>query len=633
MNQKKLVLGAVVILLILVGLWWQRSVNTEVLAQDTTVDGDFRVEAGKRLAFEKGTVLTVKGNLDIAGKIEGDEMGVAIVAGSVSMGRDAKINSEGNVQIVQSWEFLATTDEEVNKLYEEAGNASGTGIRVGPLSSDGEEVSRADSDSKTQSPKTASVSAKSSHNFSLIPKARAQGLPPIVISGKVVVATPPAGVRRIVVFYFPDNGNIEIKDFELEGPDGRDGQSSKGESCNAKGADGEDAFRFMAIADNLTVNNFTLKLGSGGRGGDAETTKDCDPGVATSGRGGKSGNFKMIAAQGFQITGSFVVVPGRGGNGGEATAYGKDGQGPGEKGGDATATGGRGADNKKALSIAGTVAGVANVQFASSYGGDGGDATADPGKGGDGKGCSSNGGPGGKGTATAGRGGDASLTVAGGASRTPEAEDRGGDGGDANSHGGYGGVGGSCGPDGPGGNGGNGGDAKSKLGKGGIGKTSNGNDGVVSDETGGNGGNGGDGCPEGQGGKGGAGNPPGKDGVPGKNLCVSPKTDTGTMTTPPQPPVTPPPTPPSTGSGSTPPASTTPPPGAGRPVQVIQYNGKYLPVDQLIVEDEAGCGATHYHAAEGAVLATDGSSVPDPGPQCGYGKVSQQPVITVQVPN
>ncbi len=64
-------------------------------------------------------------------------------------------------------------------------------------------------------------------------------------------------------------------------------------------------------------------------------------------------------------------------------------------------------------------------------------------------------------------------------------------------------------------------------------------------------------------------------------------------------------------------------------VDVIEYNGKLLPVDDLIVEDEVGCGAEHWHAAQGVVTALDGSQVSDPGPQCGYGKVKDKPITTV----
>ncbi len=70
-----------------------------------------------------------------------------------------------------------------------------------------------------------------------------------------------------------------------------------------------------------------------------------------------------------------------------------------------------------------------------------------------------------------------------------------------------------------------------------------------------------------------------------------------------------------------------------RIIKVISYNGKLLPVDQLIIEDEEGCGADHWHAARGVVTATDGSHVPDPGPQCGYGKVRDLPAQDHSVPN
>jgi hypothetical protein len=69
--------------------------------------------------------------------------------------------------------------------------------------------------------------------------------------------------------------------------------------------------------------------------------------------------------------------------------------------------------------------------------------------------------------------------------------------------------------------------------------------------------------------------------------------------------------------------------GSAKTVDVIDFNGKLLPVNQLIVENEAGCGAQHWHAAQGSVTATDGTTVSDPGPQCGFGKVKDRPIRTV----
>jgi hypothetical protein len=65
-------------------------------------------------------------------------------------------------------------------------------------------------------------------------------------------------------------------------------------------------------------------------------------------------------------------------------------------------------------------------------------------------------------------------------------------------------------------------------------------------------------------------------------------------------------------------------------VKAISVGNKFLPLDQLIIESEPGCGTEHYHAKSGVVRATDGTIVRDPGPQCGYGKVSERP--TVEVP-
>ena len=169
-----------------------------------------------------------------------------------------------------------------------------------------------------------------------------------------------------------------------------------------------------------------------------------------------------------------------------------------------------------------------------------------------------------------------------------------------------------------GGTGGAGGDASSKEGPAGKGTSTDGDDGKITNETGGNGGNGGDGCGPGNGGKGGKGKPAGKNGEKGKINCVDVKTDTKVQVGTPPPSATPPPV-------------TTPPPTQKAKEKVINYNGKYLPIDQLIIEDEVGCGADHYHAARGSVVATDGSTVYDPGPQCGYGKVKDKPTLEVEV--
>lgn len=69
-------------------------------------------------------------------------------------------------------------------------------------------------------------------------------------------------------------------------------------------------------------------------------------------------------------------------------------------------------------------------------------------------------------------------------------------------------------------------------------------------------------------------------------------------------------------------------------IKVIEYQGKLLPVDQLVVQNEEGCGANHWHSARGGVVtATDGTRVTDPGPQCGFGKVKDFPSRDYTMPS
>ncbi len=617
--MKKTLYLLILILVLGLGFWYWKANRPEIIFSDTVVKGDYAVEKGQRIALAEGATLTVEGNLDIEGRLSCQAGPLrVIVQGDLNVSGEI-VCDDGDIQLVERKELLAVSAEQIGDLYEEAAKDAGGGQRVGPFKGE-EEQARSDSTNFSE------LNPSDVSKFSFLIKAQAASHT-AVVTGKVAVGTPPPGVKRIVVFNFPTAAGLQIKDLELEGPAGRPGADDKGVSCTAKGKDGEDAFRFLAYAGNLTVNNFTLKLGSGGKGGDAETTKDCDPGMATGGASGQSGNFKMIAGNEFKITGAFIIEPGKGGRGGDAVAHGKD-VGPSQKGGDATASGGKGADNNKKLGISGTVAGTEHVQIGSVVGGPGGDATANPGKGGDGLGCASPGGPGGSATASGGQGGKASLNLAGSAGRTPGGgaqEDVGGDGGNADSQGGQGGEGGDCGPQGPGGKGGNGGDATSKPGSGGVGSSKNGADGSKNNETGGNGGDGGDGCPEGNGGKGGKGNPQGTDGKPGKNLCLAAKA--GSQTIPDETS--------NVDTGLTP--TPTPP---GQKIQVILYHNKYIPIDNQLhrepgheTDPSRSCPAEHWHSFEGIVISTDKTQIAEPADPCGFGATKDHPLMEIEVPN
>jgi hypothetical protein len=557
-NKQSIII--IIVVFLALGIMWQlgQKANTITFGTDTIVNGDYTIQLSKRLELHNGAKLTINGNLRVDGEIhckngfiniivngavninnklicqdpQGSDIGEGIslvVADSINFEDNAELISNGHIQITDNEDSLAKTQEQIDSLYEQAATDTGEPYQFGPMlpAEDKETLSNNQkSISLKQDSKIETNSGSALHY--IIGTAKAQAGPMVNIKGKIKVNTPKKGVKRIVVFYFPNASGFNIQDFELTGPDGRKGNDDIANSCNAKGSKGENAFRFLAFAPNITVNSFNLQLGNGGNGGDAETKKDCDPGIAEGGNGGKASNFKIIASKNFQIKGAFNVYPGKGGDGGKAIAHGKDGD-PGKGGGDAKAFGGDGVDNKKKLTILGSISGTSNVKFGSMYGGNGGNAFVNPGKGGNGLECA-NGGNGGNGIAIGGKGGDTSIALAGNVQRTDSAEDIGGNGGDSDSKGGHAGNGGDCDQTAKGGNGGKGGDADTTAGLSGTGPTANGQDGNKNDETGGDGGNGGNGCPEGKLGKGGNGIPPGKDGVDGKNICSvkKPKT-TGTI--------------------------------------------------------------------------------------------------------
>ena len=672
--MKKIILGLCMILLIGGGVWWYRSRSEDAYTivrtiSVATLEGDQEI-TGKEKAIVEGGRLTVNGNLRITGalvcketplniivngaiKVDGvlgcgigenmsdatrSSNAITLVAtDGIQFGNDAVVVANGTVQIVSSPDRLVMSEGALDALYEETGKNEGKGTRIGPFVAEG----------VTQ--QVAVIpSGDSSRKISLITEAHAQeprdkdgkSVPNIVIGGTWHIgdgATPPEGIeipgvpqdiKKIVLnFDFGQDGNVALENFHLVGPDGREGRSTIGEGCAVQGDRGEDAFRFRMKAGNIHLNNFRLELGDGGVGGTAETLKDCDPVArATGGDGGEAGNFKMTAEGTIEIV-SFHVVPGVGGNGGNATAYGKDGTDacPGKKGADANAIAGKGGNNKKELSALGSVAGISNVSIDQVDGGWGGQAVASPGKGGNGTGCKCAGGKGGNAEATGGLGGDASVKLVG-----ATGVENGGAGGNADAHGGDGGAGGMCELKPTGGNGGGGGGAVAKAGKGGKGTSGDGAEGTVIDETGGNGGNGGDGCGPGNGGKGGAGKPNGNDGQLGTKKCPDVEKKTGTSVTSPTG---------STGtSGGSAGGSETGAAGGTnvgkKKIKVISYNGKYLPVDQLIQEGDhgpGGCGELHWHAATGLVSATDQTRVPDPGPPCGYGKVQEKSVQEIEI--
>jgi hypothetical protein len=552
--------------IIVLGVFWylihlnQKNFILTIIDSNSTITGDYIIKKDERIIIREGSILTIAGNLTVEGEVvceegpltlvvngdvliknklecdRGEQLeeedigeGISLVAkNSLTITQDAKIITNGHVQIVDNLEGLAKTKEEISSLYEEAGQDAGEGNQLGPfIKKEEAPMSYLEKESKNEF-----INENEIYPLFNIPTSYAAS-PLVNISGELVIKTPPKNVKLIVLINLPNVSGFSFKDFWLTGPDARKGQDDKNKSCDAKGEEGQNAMRLFVRAPEVTIDDFTLELGSGGDGGEAETKEDgCEDAKAEGGDGGAAGNFKIIASKNFNISGNFTIYPGRGGSGGGAIAYGKKGEEAGD-GGNATAKGGDAKNNEKAVRSLGTINGKSNIFFGSMEGGMGGSALAVPGNGGNGRPCKSEkGGNGGKGTTEGGKGGDALIFLTGsGAKRTDDAKDLGGDGGFVQIIPSKGGNGSTCKPDRPGGNGGKGGDSKAIPGNGGLGATKNGQDGQIHNQAGGDGGNGGDGCTEGKGGLRGNGNPLGKNGKDGKNICPSSPEDKGGATT------------------------------------------------------------------------------------------------------
>ena len=449
-------------------LFWRPIVHTT----NVVIDGDFLV--GRRAVVMKGgATLTVKGNLTVDGDLRcqdgplevtvaGDLLlkdtiacqlpsspspaittapapqGIAlIVGGSAEFQPQSLVASNGHIQLVETAQDLLS-EGGLDQVFDEISKDTGDEPRIGPLGGLGGEAA-APAGTETRHRPASSFNDLPTRilpgNLSIIEPVQAQDAPRrIIINGTLYVGSwhkpipkvidvkkLPKGVKRVVVrAYFP-NGDVEFADKSvILSPDGQDGPDITGgcdinlpeqESAADKAA--RDAMRMRVEARNITIGELDLYLGDGGRGGHATTDNDCDPiGKAIAGHGGQSGNFKMSTAAGgaLKIKGPFRIHPGASGDGGTATAYGKDGKSGeiGEKGRAAAAVGGNGADNIKVLRARG-VADLGNIHIDSLIAGDGGDAIASPGDGGDSSKCDAKGGLPGPGGSSAGSGGKARL--------------------------------------------------------------------------------------------------------------------------------------------------------------------------------------------------------------------------------
>ena len=613
-KTKRIIIGSALLLLfIIVTIFWNMG-GTVVIDKDTTINNNFTIANNKEVILKDGATLTVIGNMTINGTLSCDrgslaavvrdtltvtgkincilgestspQNGIAITltAKHILFDKNSALNANGHIEVTTDAAKLLLKEDAIANVYEETTQDKGISNRIGPFT-DGENTLAVPTETKT--PDTNGTESNTSDM--VIGGTWSIGDQDIIPSE--LPSPPPTQNKNmkevLVLLDTGERGALTLQDLHVIGKNGRAGADDIAKNCTATGKNGENAFHVRVNAGSVTLNNFQLDLGGSGKGGDAETKKDCTSAVAQGGAGGEAGNFKITASESIHIL-NFTITPGRGGNGGNAVARARNGENscPGENGGDATATGGSGGKSKKELTTMGNITGLDTIKTERVVGGDGGNALATPGKGGSATECGCSGGKGGDGNATGGKGGDAFASVP-----LSTTEGHGGDGGSADTRGAPGGNGGSCPHKQSGGDGGRGCEAKATPGAVGRGVTASGNIGVVKNQGGGDGGAGGDGCNPGVGGQGGIGAPIGAPGPLGKNMCadtvpVNPPTETGTIL-----------------------------------IRAVLYKGKYLPVDQLIILNEAGCGAEHWHAAQETVKATNGEIIADPGPQCGFGKV------------
>ncbi len=447
------------------------------ISSDTTIKGDYVVNKNKTVVVKNGAKLTVEGDTKIEGilKCEGGPIYLTtkknltvdgtvfcnlsenevkqdiltginfIVEDGAEFSKNSFIVSNAHIQIVENPDFLLKTPEDFKKAFNEVAMDSGEGIRIGPLfaqapsrTSDFNVSSLALNTNAILGQASDSGKAKKDKKVNLRGKIKigiSVGRPDQPFPTWMDLEKVPKILDYILLWAKMPNGVLNIEDAYLFTPDGHDGEDIIGgcdinvpQTESAEDQFKRNAMRMRGHAKVIRVKNFHLFLGDGGKGGDAVTDKNCNPGIAVAGMGGNPSNFKWTADEAIEILGGFYIYPGRGGNGGKAIAYGDSGiDGCDDRdamnGKNAYATGGAGAANPRVLSAKGGVAGLENIYIGSMYGGNGGDAEVNPGKGGDANKCDCPGGKGGGGFATAGRGGQVSLKIPPGVQRIPGSVD------------------------------------------------------------------------------------------------------------------------------------------------------------------------------------------------------------------
>lgn len=443
------------------------------IASDTVVKGDYTIDGYKTVIVKNSAKLIVEGDMVIKGTLEclsgslflevkgkfvsdgvincqrsndtgkdtaDDVRGITLVLGSFAQfGKNSIVVSNSHIQFVDSEADALVSKEEFARAFDEIAKDSGEGVRLGPFI-DGKAGEPVSFNSTQYMQKNAGIASQQKttrpgeSGFLFVKPVFAQEPPRWVIDGVMYVGRPdkplykkinvnpvPEHVYLVIILFKTRKATVELEDGEMRGAHGKNGNDMKGvcvinlpKTESVEDIKRRAGFRMGVYAKKIVVRNYSLYLGDGGRGGNAETAKEiCNPGIAVAGKGGQPSNIKWSGDEGIEIKGTLSIFPGKGGNGGDAIAYGKDGEDgcPGKDGASVIAAGGEGASTYKILQSVGNVTGKNNIVIGQAIGGDGGNAKAFAGNGGNGTKCGCSGGLGGEGVERGGRGGSAVIEV------------------------------------------------------------------------------------------------------------------------------------------------------------------------------------------------------------------------------
>jgi hypothetical protein len=77
---------------------------------------------------------------------------------------------------------------------------------------------------------------------------------------------------------------------------------------------------------------------------------------------------------------------------------------------------------------------------------------------------------------------------------------------------------------------------------------------------------------------------------------------------------------------------------SGQKIQVILYNGKYIPISNQLhaevghqTDPSRSCPEEHWHSFEGIVITTDKTQIVEPADPCGFGTTKDHPVLQIEI--